>query len=115
MSTLERIFKRIAPEPKKQMLKAKLKQGYIPTPMDKKNLTILMKRNFNKDINPDIGDVELLKLFLHMLYAKEVKAQRQDKNKKKDSKTKLNELIKILEESEVKRTNMGSHFVKLVK
>ena len=119
MRTIDRIYQKISSKPtKKSMLQAKLKQGYVPSPLDRKNLMIIMKRTFKKDVNPDIGDVELLKLYLQLLYAKEVKMQQQRRNKKKDSQMKLKRLVQILEESEVKTekpTKMGSHFVKLVK
>jgi hypothetical protein len=100
------------------MLQAKLKQGYVPSPLDRKNLMIIMKRTFKKDVNPDISDVELLRMYLQLVYAKEVKMQQQKKRKTKDSQMKLKRLVQILEESEVKQqrpTKMGSHHIKLVK
>lgn len=79
---------------------------------------IIMKRTFKKDVNPDISDVELLRMYLQLVYAKEVKMQQQKKRKTKDSQMKLKRLVQILEESEVKQqrpTKMGSHHIKLVK
>lgn len=103
MRTIDRIYKKLSEKPsKKQMLQAKLKQGYMPTEVDRKNLMIILKRTFKKEVNPDIGDVELLRMYLHLLYAKEVKMQEQLKAKKKQQLAKT------------KRTNMGSHYVKLV-
>ena len=119
MRTIDRIFQKINSKPtKKAMLKAKLKQGYVPTQLDRKNLMIIMKRTFKKDVNPDISDVELLRMYLQLVYAKEVKMQQQKKRKTKDSQMKLKRLVQILEESEVKQqrpTKMGSHHIKLVK
>ena len=65
------------------MLKAKVQRGYMPTEVDRKNLTIILKRTFKRDVNPDIGDVELLRMYLQLLYAKEVKMQEQHKAKKR--------------------------------
>ena len=119
MRTIDRIYQKISSKPsKKAMLQAKLKQGYMPTKLDRKNLMIIMKRTFKKDVNPDISDVELLRMYLQLVYAKEVKMQQQKKRKTKDSQMKLKRLVQILEESEVKQqrpTKMGSHHIKLVK
>ena len=46
MRTIDRIYQKISSKPsKKAMLQAKLKQGYMPTKLDRKNLMIIMKRN----------------------------------------------------------------------
>lgn len=122
MSQLERIFKRISQQPtKKSMLKAKVQKGYMPTEVDRKNLMVILKRTFKRDVNPDIGDVELLRMYLQLLYAKEVKMQEQHKAKKKAeqlAKAKIDRMLNIMDRAEIKRdpkTKMGSHYVKLVK
>jgi hypothetical protein len=106
MSSLERIFKRIStPDAKKTALKKKQLKGYVPSMVDRKNLMIILKRKYKRDVNPDISDVELLRMYLHLLYDEEVKAQKLAKQKKR-----AEQLAKT-------NTKLSSnvHYVKLVR
>lgn len=121
MRQIERIFQKLSEPSKKQTFKKKVAQGFKLSEQDKKNIAIILKRKFKTDVSKTITEETLLRTLLKKLYAAEIRLQELKKERLKEDKvatTKVNRMLKILKDSEVKRTNktrMGSHFVKLVK
>jgi hypothetical protein len=108
MSNIQKVLKTIASKPS-YIDKAKSDLGFKVTPKDRKNLSIMLKRQ-HIQFNSDIPDNELLRLYLSYQYRaenKRYKLKQQVKQNAIDKKTqidslKVKKMLKILDEAQIK-------------
>ena len=125
MSNLNRILKKLTAKPS-IIDKTNDIIGFSLTNSDRKNLSILLKRQY-VEFSKNITDNDLLRLYLNTQYTFEnhkFKMEQRLKKEELDNKQKINKMLDILSKSEVKTKkskptkmsiNQSNHFVKLVK